>query len=283
MHTGYIPPKVLRLRKSEIDGACNDARYPDNFYIDLVFEECSVDLNIASNLTSTSDNKMDGSVSNDKNADISIANTTVAYDSMLHRDSRFWEVISKRRNEKNQSATISSYKMNQNAKPFYGPLIGRRREFEEEKTSLASNNLNPSVPSIGSSIQSFTIGEELDFTTHNNMLHAIEMVKDPSDIEKEKDELMEALMALENDEYVDDEKITHTNDQSVTEKNDIDVIDKIDDIDSMNLSGEAFLSKNRSQEDLDGQDFLGGDGSDESDLGDPELKDLEDFLMKVKI
>merc|ERR1740124_1518919 len=40
VHTGYVPPKVLRLTKAQLDGACHDRRYADDFFIDLIFEEC---------------------------------------------------------------------------------------------------------------------------------------------------------------------------------------------------------------------------------------------------
>ena len=37
-HTGYAPPNVMRLTKSQLDGACTDDKYPDDFYIDVIFE-----------------------------------------------------------------------------------------------------------------------------------------------------------------------------------------------------------------------------------------------------
>ena len=37
-HTGYAPPNVMRLTKSQLDGGCTDDRYPDDFYIDVIFE-----------------------------------------------------------------------------------------------------------------------------------------------------------------------------------------------------------------------------------------------------
>ena len=37
-HTGYAPPNVMRLTKSQLDGGCTDDRFPDDFYIDIIFE-----------------------------------------------------------------------------------------------------------------------------------------------------------------------------------------------------------------------------------------------------
>jgi tensin len=38
LHTGYVPPKVMRLTKSQLDGACADPRFADDFFVDLIFE-----------------------------------------------------------------------------------------------------------------------------------------------------------------------------------------------------------------------------------------------------
>lgn len=42
-HTGYAPPNVMRLTKSQLDGGCADDRYPDDFYIDVIFEPIDAD------------------------------------------------------------------------------------------------------------------------------------------------------------------------------------------------------------------------------------------------
>jgi len=166
MHTGYIPPKVLRLRKSEIDGACSDKRYADDFFIDLVFEECSASM-ASKHLLSTPENEDEDETemkfSKDAKGDVhseaslrrmggtivgsetsgAITVTASAYDSMLHRDSRFWDVIAQRRNEKNQagtSAPASDPSGEANVcSPFYGPTIGRRREFLDEAASSSKS------------------------------------------------------------------------------------------------------------------------------------------------
>ena len=36
-HTGYVPCGVLRLTKAQLDGACSDARFDEEFFIDLIF------------------------------------------------------------------------------------------------------------------------------------------------------------------------------------------------------------------------------------------------------
>ncbi|CAM9796205.1 unnamed protein product, partial [Phaeothamnion confervicola] len=36
-HTGYVPCGVLRLNKAQLDGACSDARFHRDFFLDLIF------------------------------------------------------------------------------------------------------------------------------------------------------------------------------------------------------------------------------------------------------
>jgi len=234
MHTGYIPPKVLRLRKSDIDGACSDKRYADDFFIDLVFEECSASMASKHLLSSPEqgdedDNEM--KFSKDANGDVhseaslrrmggtiagsetsgAVTVTASAYDSMLHRDSRFWDVIAQRRNEK--STTTPSSDPNSEAKVssvFYGSTIGRRREFQDEtassnKSKDGGDSGKFSVSSQKSALQSFTIGGELDFTLADEKSagSSVPEAAEDSHVEK-KDDLMDALMAID-DELDDDD------------------------------------------------------------------------------
>lgn len=37
LHAGYAPLGVLRLAKSQLDGACSDSRFPQDFFLDLIF------------------------------------------------------------------------------------------------------------------------------------------------------------------------------------------------------------------------------------------------------
>jgi len=60
--------------------------------------------------------------------DPSLTSSAYTYDSMLHRDSRFWDVISQRRQE-NYDKTPDS---DANSDPLEGPTVGRRREFDTQ-------------------------------------------------------------------------------------------------------------------------------------------------------
>jgi hypothetical protein len=241
-HTGYIPPKVLRLSLAQLDGASNDKRYNDDFFVDLIFEECDasmaskhlisetdeegIEVNTKTS-TSTSETKsenihneaasrrMMGTISGSENNGATV--TATAYDSMLHRDSRFWDVIAERR-EENRKKIGADPSTPVVTASFYGPTIGRRREFpgevavKEEPTRVGSNNDLSSVAQ--NSINSFSIGGEFDFTGDKTSTDKQENDIKVEEIEEtlpaQKDDLMEALMAIDDDaegdvENIDDE------------------------------------------------------------------------------
>mmetsp|Transcript_27971 Transcript_27971/g.34507 ORF Transcript_27971/g.34507 Transcript_27971/m.34507 type:complete len:800 (-) Transcript_27971:148-2547(-) len=230
-HTGYVPPKVLRLTKAQLDGACTDKRYTDDFFLDFIFEECSTSM-ASKHLISVSGEdagnkteegnpvlneaaarRMGGTITSSNNGGISGS----AYDSMLHRDSRFWDVIAERREENRNKLITGTSEQDGEGKemvralPFYGPTIGRRREFADEvksdKSSTEGSMTNVEVASHHS-IQSFSIGGELDFTVDDEHPEktgtkqesydcSVEEPSAPKEVKK--DDLMEALMAIDDD------------------------------------------------------------------------------------
>jgi len=147
--------------------------------------------------------------------------TASAYDSMLHRDSRFWDVISERRNQKMETSDLKSV--------FYGPCIGRRREFIDEAQSNENSSQDKNPGKINSTqknvLDSFTIGGELDFlsTEEDNAISRFgneEDKKIESPMEK-KDDLMDALNAIEDD-FDDDSEEESEHKEKIT-KNDEDI------------------------------------------------------------
>lgn len=76
-HTGYISGGVLRLTKAQCDGSSSDARFADDFFIDLIF----------------------ASASETPSKIIQEAAVSDKYESSLHKDTRFWESIAARKNK----------------------------------------------------------------------------------------------------------------------------------------------------------------------------------------
>lgn len=251
-HTGYTPPKVLRLSKAQLDGACNDKRFADDFFIDLIFEECTAAM-ASKHLISTPEKGSDGGGSRVKfSQDKSNENvqneaaarrmggtiagaessdtdsvTASAYDSMLHRDSRFWDLISERREANRKISSGDGIDIAESsAASFYGPTIGRRREFphemQSEKSSVSESYQSNDVASHHS-MQSFSIGGELDFRIDGEEKVDQEDESEYSLKEAKKDDLMEALMAIDDD--LEAETTDQLEDDDDDDDDAVDVID----------------------------------------------------------
>lgn len=206
-HTGYIPPKVLRLTKAQLDCACIDERFKDDFFLDLIFEPCNAEM--ASRYMG--DNHL-ATMNGDDNKSV----TATACDTMIHhRDSRFWDVITTRRSEitKKNDEKKNSDEKDQKHVLLYGPTIGRRRDLVA--SNINSNHVNASSGSAGVSLSSsqdiakrnaaasvcaeldaFTIGVDFDLSVEDKETMSAGSTKlHPP----KKDELMEALLALDDE------------------------------------------------------------------------------------
>jgi hypothetical protein len=225
-HTGYVPPNVMRLTKEQLDGACTDKRFPDDFFMDLIFEPCGPEmaskhlsgkadavasaaesLNEAESQNEASQRRDRGTMAG---ADVSAVPpktgdghgatvTASAYDSMLHRDSRFWDVIAARRHEHAQLPQDDQVSGDQ----FFGPTVGRRRHFGEKPKNEDTEVVDQasSVPKTESALPTFSIGGDFDFMLPNEIEPDPEKIPDLKE-PKERDELMDALNAIDNDSPV---------------------------------------------------------------------------------
>ncbi|TMW57326.1 hypothetical protein Poli38472_003251 [Pythium oligandrum] len=85
-HTGYIPQGILRLTKAQLDGACGDDRFDQDFFIDLIFADVQTE------------GKADGDEAAAQSEGIALnEEDRQAYEDMLHRDEAFWEDIEARK------------------------------------------------------------------------------------------------------------------------------------------------------------------------------------------
>jgi len=186
-HTGYAPPNVLRLSKNQLDGACNDKRYPDDFFLDLIFEKvdaddiATIDEEREKEESNNTDNAQENKVDKRKGPVVKASD----FDSMLQGDSRFWDVIAAKKHEHVKQA---------DGDPYFGPTVGRRRgdskkgsrKDEDEK----SDKEKPTEDR--NQLETFSIGNEFDFLPVNK----------PGKPKKplERDSLMDALNALDEEE-----------------------------------------------------------------------------------
>ena len=241
-HTGYIPPKVMRLTKTQLDGACSDRRYADDFFLDLIFEACDAEMaskhllnapkeeeeeNVAAMAEETAQNeaaaRRQGGTVTGATANVS----ATAYDTMLHRDSRFWEVIAERRRENTKKmATAGAIDDDDDdalEKKYCGPTIGRRRDLQTGKgggkdgdggkDEKEQSSVQPTQEEK-KAIEAFSIGGEFDFLGadeedqsgadhHGTQALVVHVEEDVPPTTPKKDDLMDALMALDEDDEID--------------------------------------------------------------------------------
>jgi hypothetical protein len=192
-HTGYAPPNVLRLTKTELDGANADKRYPDDFFLDLIFEKVDSDALARHDEEKESEEESksggdgdtgDGIDEKRKGGPVLKASN---FDSMLQGDSRFWDVIASKKKEHAKQS---------NADPFWGATVGRRRgDSAKKETEEKDKNTDAAPTKERTQLETFSIGNEFDFlpVADNKKINAKK--KSPK-----RDSLMDALNALDEDE-----------------------------------------------------------------------------------
>lgn len=102
LHVGYIPRQILRLSKMDIDMACNDDRFPDDFFLELVFEPVRETSN-ADYGSSSSVAKYPGGEAGGLNV---VKDDSGPYDAMLQADSGFWEEVSKKKQKRGETSEL---------------------------------------------------------------------------------------------------------------------------------------------------------------------------------
>lgn len=184
-HTGYAPPNVLRLTKTQLDGACNDKRYSDDFFLDLIFEKVDADdlaaIEKEKEESKTVDNADGGRGEKGKGPVVKASDD----DAMLQSDSRFWDVIASKKQEHVKQA---------NGDPFWGPTVGRRRgdSTKGRAKDTKDKSENEVQTKERNQLETFSIGNEFDFLPVAETAKAEEPPK--------RDSLMDALNALDEDD-----------------------------------------------------------------------------------
>mmetsp|Transcript_29443 Transcript_29443/g.80884 ORF Transcript_29443/g.80884 Transcript_29443/m.80884 type:complete len:860 (-) Transcript_29443:112-2691(-) len=227
-HTGYMGNNsVLRLTKSQLDGACNDhQRFADDFYVDVLLEP--VDAEEAGKLLQKTqdiptpeetEQVVDGQETSKKTTTV----TATAYDTMLDRDSRFWDVIEKRRQaqkeqeQKTKAADEAAATYHDIIHdPNYGPTVGRRRTWgaPEGAKLAAAGGSGGKTTSSGSGGDTFSIGGDMDFlpqeSSSNDAATAAAAAPPKKKEPRVRDSLMDALTgALDDDDLGDEEDEEH--------------------------------------------------------------------------
>lgn len=129
-HTGYVPCGVLRLTKAQLDGACSDPRFSEDFFIDLIFAPIEKAPAPAPPTLSVPDSTSTGAPSLPSPATavptdsglLIDSSSSDRYELTLHRDTRFWDAVAarkskskKRRSRKFISATQEQFSISDDA------------------------------------------------------------------------------------------------------------------------------------------------------------------------
>ncbi len=132
-HTGYISNGVLRLTKSELDGANVDPRFDEDFFIDLVFgvaeNNGGPEGNIVSPEVATNQQeRITSSPSTKKKFSMMDSPASDTYDAMILKDKQFWEGIKEKKIRRLKAA-----QQNRDASKFLPEpnLQQSKKEFEE--------------------------------------------------------------------------------------------------------------------------------------------------------
>nr|CCA26320.1 phosphatidylinositol3 putative [Albugo laibachii Nc14] len=111
-HTGYITDGVLRLTKNQLDGACCNDQFDQDFFVDLLFGEVQAGFSESTDGNTTSKpcckkNQANETISRERTKDPSasprsegisiLGQDRQVYEHMLHRDEAFWQDIEARK------------------------------------------------------------------------------------------------------------------------------------------------------------------------------------------
>ena len=287
-HTGYAPATVMRLTRSQLDGACDDdeQHFPADFFVDLIFAASGGEEQEAGGSGTAT-------ATSPPTSPTSAAVRAAPEDAMLHRDSRFWDVI---------AARVKANTTTSDATSMEGPTVGKRRGA---KTQTADNTNEQDT------IDPFQIGGESTFLPDEEPTPPTSSVETTPPA---TDSLMEALMGALDDSGGNEEE----EEEDVTEEI---VFDNASDTESLKTSDgsavvvhvpeeEAAVANDSSTEPMtkasdtnklsDAVDLLALDDEDDDDLNallagtegvglsdddllnldvdDPDLDDLESFL-----
>ncbi|KAI9905160.1 hypothetical protein PsorP6_013808 [Peronosclerospora sorghi] len=176
-HTGYVPQGVLRLTKAQLDGACNDPRFDQDFFVDLIFADVETEGIPSADTGSAEPNnapKSEGLSLNEEDRQ--------AYEDMLHRDEAFWQDIEDRKKRLQKQREKQLEKKKAEAEAQAAAVAAAELEAKAEAVRKEQTNQRPNSFSI--------TGTNVD---HVSSVNAIR--KDSWNEEKDK-ELMNELESL---------------------------------------------------------------------------------------
>lgn len=136
-HTGYVPCGVLRLTKVQLDGANADSRFNEDFFVDLIFAPIDTVSDASTSSNSPAKAPTDSGIRIDEAM-------TDQYEQSLHRDAKFWDAIT---NRKQRSRKRRSRKFLSNAQEQFS-IDESDHDYEEDQNEKKFDNLQSPVPGL---------------------------------------------------------------------------------------------------------------------------------------
>jgi tensin len=128
-HTGYVPCGVLRLTKAQLDGACSDARFDDEFFIDLIFAPV--------------EKALPGTVSQPTDSGLQVDSTTAdKYEITLHKDTRFWDAVAARKAKSKKRRSRKFVATSQDQFSIADDIYIDKEEYAGTKVYFNSNEVS---------------------------------------------------------------------------------------------------------------------------------------------
>ena len=128
-HTGYVPCGVLRLTKAQLDGACSDARFDDEFFIDLIFAPV--------------EKALPGTVSQPTDSGLQVDSTTAdKYEITLHKDTRFWDAVAARKAKSKKRRSRKFVATSQDQFSIADDIYIDKEEYAGTKVYFNSNDIS---------------------------------------------------------------------------------------------------------------------------------------------
>lgn len=156
-HTGYVPCGVLRLTKAQLDGACSDPRFDDDFFIDLIFAP----IEKAQSASAASSTATAGTTGTGASVEMAVGGMSPAaaglstvgvptdqglvidsmssdrYELSLHRDTRFWDAVAARKSKSKKRRSRKFLSTSQDQFSISDDLLGSGDSSEGEITFSA--------------------------------------------------------------------------------------------------------------------------------------------------
>ncbi|CCI43772.1 unnamed protein product [Albugo candida] len=165
-HTGYITEGVLRLTKNQLDGACCNHQFDQDFFVDLLFVEAQPNFSQITEDTANDPNESHAASPQCEGISI-VEEDRQTYEDMLHRDETFWQGIEARK-ERLQAKREADRKRqkkendNESSQSNSTEYIGLSDQGNTDTSGTSPAQIGDNGPTLGSRQGALSAGENYE-------------------------------------------------------------------------------------------------------------------------